>query len=104
MNWNWLNREFVENCISTLASGTATEIDNLKLKSDFSQAYFVGATLCLDTIDEFGIDDVITVSYHSECFGSFSGKGVRRLLSINGIKNLKKLMDLNGINYTPKSW
>ena len=104
MNFDWLNREFVENCISTLANGTATEIWDLERKSDYKQSYFIGATLCIDTVDEFGITEVITVNYSTECFGLFSGKGVRRLLSINGIKNLKRLMELNEINHQNKSW
>ena len=103
-DWLWLNREFVENCISTLANGTVTGIQDLARKTDYKQSYFVGATLCIDTVDEFGNTEVITVNYSTECFGLFSGKGVRRLLSIDGIKNLKRLMELYGINHQEKSW
>jgi hypothetical protein len=104
MNWDWLNREFVDNVMDTLANGTATEIMDLKRKSDFKQSYFIGATLCLDTVDEFGQTDIITINYSTECFGLFSGKGVRRLLSIQGLRNLKRLMEQHGINHQEKSW
>jgi hypothetical protein len=104
MNWDWLNREFVDNVLDTLANGTATEIMDLKRKSDFKQSYFIGATLCVDTVDEFGNTDVITIIYSTESFGLFSGKGVRRLLSIQGLRNLKRLMELNGINHQEKAW
>ena len=104
MNWNWMNRAFVDNVLNTLTNGTATEIMDLKRKSDFKQSYFVGATLCVDTVDEFGTTEVITINYSTECFGLFSGKGVRRLLSIQGLRNLKRLMELSGINHQEKAW
>jgi hypothetical protein len=104
MNFDWINREFVDNILDTLANGTGTKIMDLARKSDFKQSYFVGATLCIDTVDEFGMTDVITINYSTECFGSFSGKGVRRLLSIQGLQNLKRLMELSDINHREKSW
>lgn len=71
--------------------------------NDLKRIYFVGAGLVLDTRDEFGQEDVITISHDAESFGSFSG-GPRRLLSITAIRSLEKLMQLCEVKHTPKNW
>jgi hypothetical protein len=103
--------EFIENSISIgikLAEashrGERKHINDYSpYSNDLKRIYFVGAGLVLDTRDEFGQEDVITISHESECFGSFAG-GPRRLLSIDAVRNLEKLMQLCEINHTPKNW
>lgn len=103
--------EFIENSINIgVQIAEAADRGENKTINDFSpygndlkRIYFVGAGLVLDTRDEFGQEDVITISHEDETFGSFSG-GPRRLLSIKAIRNLEKLMQLCEINHTPKNW
>lgn len=102
--------EFIENSIEIgIKLAEAAEKGETKYINDFSPGndlkniYFVGAGLVLDTRDEFGQEDVITISHESESFGSFSG-GPRRLLSIKAIRNLEKLMQLCWIKHTPKNF
>ena len=103
--------EFIENSIEigiklaeASAKGEEKYINDFSpYGNDLKNIYFVGAGLVLDTRDEFGQEDVITISHESECFGSFSG-GPRRLLSIKAIRNLEKLMQLCKIKHTPKNF
>lgn len=101
--------EFIENSIEIgIKLSEASSRGEKKYINDFSSydndltnIYFVGQGLCLDVKDPIGDRDIITLSWDSECFGYFSG-GLRRLLSIKALRSLKKLMDLNGINYKHK--
>jgi len=102
--------EFIENSINIgiqLAEasqrGEKKYINDYSPGNDLKNIYFVGAGLVLDTQDEFGQEDVITLSHDSESFGSFSG-GPRRLLSIKAIRNLEKLMQLCKIKHNPKNY
>ena len=103
--------EFIENSINIgIQLAEARQRGEKKYINDFSpygndlkNIYFVGAGLVLDTRDEFGQEDVITISHGEESFGSFSG-GPRRLLSIKAIRNLEKLMQLCEVKHTPKNW
>jgi hypothetical protein len=101
--------EFIENSIrigiklsEARDRGENKNIDDFSTYgNDLKNIYFVGQGLCLDVKDVIGTADVITLSWDNETFGYFSG-GLRRLLSIKALKDLQKLMDLNGINYEPK--
>ena len=101
--------EFIENSIKigiklseARDRGETKHIDDFSpYGNDLRNIYFVGQGLCLDVKDAIGTVDVITLSWDKETFGYFSG-GLRRLLSIEALRNLQKLMDLNGINYEPK--
>ena len=92
--------EFIEHSLVQaieVSDGVRTKYDG-----DLKNVYFIGQGLCLDTIDEFGQMDVITLSHNRETFGFFSGHKQRRLLSIKAIRLLEILMQKNGINYSPK--
>lgn len=72
-------------------------------KGDLKNMYFVGASLLLDTRDEFGIENVIVINYNKEVFFDFQ-EGFKRLLSIKAIRLLDELMNLNNINKETKFW
>ena len=103
--------EFIENSIEIgIKLAEASVKGEKKYINDFSpygndlkNIYFVGAGLVLDTRDEFGQEDVITISHDAESFGSFSG-GPRRLLSIKAVRSLEKLMQFCEVKHTPKNW
>lgn len=104
------NMEFIENSIDIgIKISEARDQGETKYLNDFSgpwgndltNIYFIGQGLCLDVKDAVGSQEVITLSWDSECFGFFSG-GPRRLLSLQALRKLQRLMDLNGINYQPK--
>ena len=67
-----------------------------KDKFPYKNTYFIGQGLCVD-LD----GDVVTFSHSSECVGYFSG-GIRRLVSIKGMKTLEKIMSICNINFEPK--
>ena len=69
----------------------------LLMKYNISNVYFIGSTLCVDIKDSILNElDVIMISYHEESYGFFSG-GFRRLLSLKSLRNLEKIMKINGI-------
>ena len=101
-------REFIENSIRVgiqlseyRDKGEKKYIKDVSPGNDLKNIYFAGQTLCLDTKDEFGQEDVITISWNDESFGLFSG-GARRLLSLNALRDLDTLMKMNNINHEPK--
>jgi hypothetical protein len=53
--------------------------------------YFVGATMCIDGFFN-GKIDTLTVSYNKESVGFFSG-GLRRLLSLDALRDLAAIMN-----------
>lgn len=95
-----ISEKFIEHSLQQVIAATNGEIE--KYEGDLKRVYFAGATLFLDTCDEFGIEDVITVSHTSETFGYFSGDIRRRLLSIKAMKLLETIMKKSGIKHTPK--
>lgn len=95
-----INLEFIENSIQQgleFALGDRETFDG-----DLKNMYFAGATLCLDLKDEFNDVDVITICHSDETFGYFSGNCFRRLLNINSLKKLEKLMCLCEIKHKSK--
>ena len=105
-----INLKFIENSIDIGIKISKAKLDGKTeyinkhsyFYNDLTNIYFAGQGLCLDVKDAIGTQDVITLSWDSECFGYFSG-GPRRLLSLKALRKLQKLMDLNGINYEPKA-
>lgn len=105
-----INLKFIENSIDIGIKISKAKLDGKTeyinkysyFYNDLKNIYFVGQGLCLDVKDAIGTQDVITLSWDSECFGYFSG-GPRRLLSLKTLRKLKELMDLNGIKYEPKA-
>jgi hypothetical protein len=91
--------EFIEYSIKQALMINIGEIK--QYVGDLQRVYFCGATLCLDTKDEFGNLNVYTINHSDEDFGLFSG-GLRRLLTIKALKNLEQLMVNCNINHTPK--
>jgi hypothetical protein len=91
------NSELVEIISSLNAENTFNE--TLK-KYSVLNTYFVGATFCIDLEVDKKVK-VITVCYNDETFGDFEG-GNRYLLSLKALRELKILMDSNGIKYTNK--
>ena len=92
--------EFIEHSIQQ-----GIDIANKKkflTDGDLQRIYFAGATLFLDTQDEFGFSDVITICHSSECYGYFSGKCIRHLLSIKACKKLEELMKICNIKHKKK--
>lgn len=93
--------EFIENSIRvgiTIAKNPDQSISDVSPGNDLKRIYFVGQGLCLDTKDEFGQEEVITVNWSSKTYGLFSG-GPRVPLSPQALKSLQELMDLCQINY-----
>jgi len=93
--------EFIENSIRvgiTIAKDPELSISEVSPGSDLKRIYFVGQGLCLDTMDEFGQEEVITVNWSSKTYGLFSG-GPRVPLSPQALKSLQELMDICQINY-----
>jgi hypothetical protein len=99
-NFLEIPEEFIEHSLQQAVAVADGEI--ARYEGDLKQVYFAGATLFLDTCDEFGIEDIITVSHTSETFGYFSGDTRRRLLSIKAMKLLETIMKKSEINHTPK--
>ncbi len=94
--------EFVEHSIERAMEAFRKQKFVREGDSDLSNVYFVGASLCLDIRDHRSGDmDVITVNHSDETYGYFSG-GLRRLLSINALKNLELLMTEQKINHETK--
>jgi hypothetical protein len=100
--------EFIENSINigiqlseSSLKGEPKYISDISSGNDLKRIYFAGRTLCLDTEDEFKQEMVITIVWDDESFGLFSG-GPRRLLSLNALRGMKKLMELNEINHEDK--
>jgi hypothetical protein len=93
--------EFIENSIRvgiSVAKDPELSISDVSPGNDLKRIYFVGQGLCLDTKDEFGQEEVITVNWSSKTYGLFSG-GPRVPLSPQALKSLQELMDLCQINY-----
>ena len=93
--------EFIENSIRvgiTIAKNPDQSISDVSPGNDLKRIYFVGQGLCLDTKDEFGQEEVITVNWSSKTYGLFSG-GPRVPLSPQALKSLQELMDLCKISY-----
>lgn len=93
--------EFIEHSLEiaiTIAKDPNLSISDVSSGTDLKRVYFVGQGLCLDTMDEFGQVDLITVNWSDRCFGLFSG-GPRVPLSHVAIERLITLMDLCNINY-----
>ena len=94
--------EFIENSIERALIAFTEEKFVKQGDSDLNNVYFAGATLCLDIKDHRSGDlEVITVCHSDESFGYFSGR-IRRLLSIKALKSLEKVIQVAGINHTPK--
>lgn len=95
---------FIKNCIKSVLNGTSKEFIKT---SDFSKMYFFGATLCIDTIDEFGTEEVFLLSLNKQTvsIGLNNQQIVKhRLLPIDILKEMKKLYDKCDINYKEISW
>lgn len=93
--------EFIENSIRvgiTISQNPDLCISEVSPGNDLKRIYFVGQGLCLDTEDEFGIQNVITISWSDKSYGLFSG-GPRIPLSPLALESLQELMDLCNINY-----
>ena len=93
--------EFIENSIRvgiTIARDPNLTVSEVSPGNDLKSIYFVGQGLCLDTRDEFGQEEVITVNWSDKCYGLFSG-GPRVPLSPTALSSLQELMDLCNINY-----
>jgi hypothetical protein len=93
--------EFIEHSLEIvikIAKEPTLNINDVSSGTDLKRAYFVGQGLCLDTMDEFGDEDVITVNWSDKCFGLFSG-GPRVPLSTVALERLQTLMDLCNVNY-----
>lgn len=95
--------EFIENSLRVGITLAESSDENLKISdvspgNDLKNIYFVGQGLCLDTRDEFGNEEVITVNWSDKCYGLFSG-GPRVPLSPQALSSLQRLMDLCNINY-----
>jgi hypothetical protein len=93
--------EFIEHSLEiaiTIAKDPNLSISDVSSGTDLKRVYFVGQGLCLDTMDEFGQVDLITVNWSDRCFGLFSG-GPRVPLSHVALERLITLMDLCNINY-----
>jgi hypothetical protein len=93
--------EFIEHSLEiaiTIAKDPNLSISDVSSGTDLKRVYFVGQGLCLDTMDEFGQVDLITVNWSDRCFGLFSG-GPRVQLSTVALERLQTLMDLCNVNY-----
>lgn len=93
--------EFIENSIRvgiTIARDPNLIISDVSPGNDLKRLYFAGQGLCLDTKDEFGQEEVVTVNWSDKCYGLFSG-GPRVPLSPVALNSLRELMDLCNINY-----
>lgn len=99
---NAIPMELIEN---SLVITTVAFINNEYLPSDteLSNAYFAGASLCLD-IKKPGQDPIVLVLNQStETFSIFNhDTGFRRNLSIKAMKLLESLMRECNINFIPK--
>ena len=93
--------EFIEYSLEQVLE--ASKSKRTSYQGDLKNAYFIGASLCLDTKDEFGIENVIIFHYDSEVFFDFV-EGFKRLLSIKSIKLLDQIMNINNINKHTKFW
>jgi hypothetical protein len=97
--------EFIEHSIKraseAFSSGEFKRETLLGFDSDLTNAYFAGATLCLDVKDAINDIDVITICHSDETYGYFSG-GPRRLLSIKALKDLEELMIAVNVNHETK--
>lgn len=104
-----INLKFIENSIDIGIKISKAKLDGKTeyinkysyFYNDLKNIYFAGQVLCLDIKDDIGTQNIITLSWDSECFGYFSG-GPRRLLSLKALRKLQELMYLNEINYEPK--
>jgi hypothetical protein len=93
--------EFIEHSLEIaikIANQPALSIGDVTSGTDLKRVYFVGQGLCLDTRDEFGQEEVITVNWSDKCYGLFSG-GPRVPLSSVALDRLITLMDLCNVNY-----
>lgn len=93
--------EFIEHSLEIaikIAKDPNLSISDVSSGTDLKRVYFVGQGLCLDTRDEFGQEQVITVNWSDKKFGFFSG-GPRVSLSDVAIDRLRTLMELCNINY-----
>jgi hypothetical protein len=93
--------EFIEHSLEiaiTIAKRPTLSIGDVSSGTDLKRVYFIGQGLCLDTADEFGLTDVITVNWSDKRYGLFSG-GPRVPLSQLALDRLQTLMDLCNVNY-----
>lgn len=95
--------EFIEFSLQVCIETVQGKRQHFPDYTDLRRAYFAGRTLCLDTRDKLGNEDVITLSFEEETFGLFSG-GFRRLMSIKAVRQLEELNRLCNINHEPKGW
>ncbi len=93
--------EFIEHSLEQIIQGSKGEIQ--RYKGDLTNAYFIGASLCLDTRDEFENESVIVLHYEDEVFFEF-GEGFKQLLSIKAIRLMDQLMESCKINREKKFW
>ena len=73
--------------------------------NDLVKLYFAGQTLCLDVDNVVHGRGVILVSYNKESF-NYNANGessLSKLMPIATLRSLQELMDLNNINYAPKT-
>lgn len=99
---NAIPMEFIEN---SLIVATVAHINNEYLpdNTDLSNAYFVGASLCLDIKKPDQDPIVLVLNQSTETFNIFNHEtGFRRNLSIKAMKLLENLMKECNINFIPK--
>jgi len=84
------------NCL-LLAEQPGVRVSN---PEELLNAYFVGATLCLDIKVEGSIK-VLTLNHSDETMGFFDG-GFRKLISIANLKRLELLHKSVGVKYKEK--
>lgn len=93
--------EFIEDSLTTalkIANSPSLSVSDVSQEKNLKRIYFVGQGLCLDTTDESGHDEVLTVNWSDRKFGFFSG-GPRVPLSERALELLRELMDKCEINY-----
>jgi hypothetical protein len=99
---NMIPMEFIEN---SLVVATVAFINNEYIPKDskLSNAYFVGASLCMDVYNHNEELTVIVLDQSTGTFNLFNDQsGFRRNLSIKAMKLLENLMTECNINFKPK--
>lgn len=94
--------EWIENALDTSIKMSLGEKIDLS-KGPLASVYFAGIGLYFDIRNPFTkkIDEVIRLNWNEEVMNFFSG-GPKRLLSLNALRKLRKLMQLNDIKFSEK--
>lgn len=94
--------EFIEHSLEQGIKICKGEI--ISYSGDLKSIHFIGASLCLDTENEFGETFAIVLNYDSEMFFNLVGPKVKRILTIKAIKLLDELMNICEVNKEAKFW